>query len=368
MSQTRKTAIVVGSAFGVRVHGRALRASGFEVVGLVGRDPEKTAHRARRADIPHAFTSMTEALGLGPLVVAIASPPATHFAIASEAFDAGAHVMCEKPFTLTQAEALELSRKAAGAGLVGYLGHEFRFTESAALVARLLAEGAIGAPRLATFVAHGGLVADPAFAMPDWWFNLELGGGWLGASGSHAVDRARAWLGEISGVSASLFNVAPRPAGSAEDSFDLRFTTDGGAQGVMQSTAADRAPPITTTKIIGERGTIWIEDRLGRGSVEGVDGAVMLADAQGVREIPVPDDLRLDQTGIDPEYARNVAPFAELYRRMAAAIEGAAPAPGATAPATFEDGVRNMAVLDAARTSAAAGSAWISIDSAANAG
>jgi predicted dehydrogenase len=43
--------IVAGTGFGCITHVRALRAAGFDVIGLVGRDAEKTAHRARIFDI-----------------------------------------------------------------------------------------------------------------------------------------------------------------------------------------------------------------------------------------------------------------------------------------------------------------------------
>ena len=38
--------VVIGTGFGCVTHVRALRAAGFDVVGLVGRDPDKTAARA----------------------------------------------------------------------------------------------------------------------------------------------------------------------------------------------------------------------------------------------------------------------------------------------------------------------------------
>ena len=50
-------AVVVGTGFGARVHVPALRAAGFDVRALVGRDAEKTARRAGRLGIDHAFTS-----------------------------------------------------------------------------------------------------------------------------------------------------------------------------------------------------------------------------------------------------------------------------------------------------------------------
>ena len=57
-------AVVVGTSFGCLTHVRALRAAGFDVIGLVGRDPERTVERARRFDVPHPTTSLSEALEL----------------------------------------------------------------------------------------------------------------------------------------------------------------------------------------------------------------------------------------------------------------------------------------------------------------
>jgi len=72
-------ALVVGTGFGCLTHTRALRAAGFAVRALVGRDPARTAERARRCDIPHACTSLAEALALpGVDVVTVATPPHAH--------------------------------------------------------------------------------------------------------------------------------------------------------------------------------------------------------------------------------------------------------------------------------------------------
>ena len=65
---------------------RALRAAGFEVVGLVGRDPEKTAERAERFEVPSGLTSLDEALALpGVDAVTVATPPHTHASIVLDA-------------------------------------------------------------------------------------------------------------------------------------------------------------------------------------------------------------------------------------------------------------------------------------------
>ncbi|NQZ99314.1 MAG: gfo/Idh/MocA family oxidoreductase, partial [Myxococcales bacterium] len=52
MAQAKPGALVIGTGFGILTHARALREAGFDVVGLVGRNPEKTAKRAKLFDIP----------------------------------------------------------------------------------------------------------------------------------------------------------------------------------------------------------------------------------------------------------------------------------------------------------------------------
>src|SRR5882757_4860582 len=107
MPTNRPRAIVVGTGFGCRVHVPALRAAGFDVVALVGRDAARTARRAERAGVPRAFDSLAAALALpGVDAVTIATPPATHAALAIEAAGAGKHMLCEKPFALDAAQAI----------------------------------------------------------------------------------------------------------------------------------------------------------------------------------------------------------------------------------------------------------------------
>ena len=99
MSDTAPGVVVFGTGFGCYTHVGALRSAGFEVKAVVGRDPEKTARRARLYDVPRALTSVEEALDLpGVDAVTIATPPNTHAAITLAALGRGKHVICEKPF------------------------------------------------------------------------------------------------------------------------------------------------------------------------------------------------------------------------------------------------------------------------------
>jgi predicted dehydrogenase len=349
-------AIVVGTGFGCFTHVRAMQAAGFDVRALVGRDPAKTARRAEAVGVPYACASLTEALRLAETeAVTIATPPHTHAPLALEAIRSGRHVLCEKPFARDASEARTLLAAAQRAGVIHLLGTEFRFDTGQALLARAVHDGMVGEPRLALFLLHVPVLADRDSELPGWWTDAAQGGGWLGAHGSQVIDQIRATLGEFDAVTASLVNIA-RPT-TADDGFVVHFRMRSGVVGAMQSTPADRGPFLIETRVVGTHGTAWIE---------GLDDAVWVTDARGTRPLVVPDAFRTAPPAPPPRellettYERmighglDIGPFTRLAEHFRAGIEGHAPPPGPL-PATFADGVADMAALDAMRRSAADG-------------
>jgi predicted dehydrogenase len=346
-------AVVVGTGFGCLTHVRALRAAGFEVRALVGRQPERTAERAARFGVPVALTSLDTALGLdGVDAVAIATPPHTHAPLTLAAVEAGKHVVCEKPFARDAAEARTVLAAAEKAGVVHAVGTEFRWAPGQALLARLVGDGAIGRPRLATFLLHIPLLADPAAEVPEWWADASQGGGWLGAHATHVVDQIRVTLGEFSGVSASL-PVPDDRHWTAEDGYVVHFRLASGAAGVLQGAAGDWGPILMVARVAGTSGTLWQEG-----------DTVHLADRSGTRTIPIPDDLQIGRaeppasdlltTAYDLLHATgmDVGPYTRLYEVFRDRILGR-PVAADPPPPTFADGVAAMEVVDAIRRSAA---------------
>ncbi len=181
----------------------------------------------------------------------------------------------------------------------------------------------------------------------------------MGAHGSQIIDQIRVTLGEFESVCASLPHVAERDM-TAEDAFVVHFRMQPGAVGTLQSTCGDWGPPIVITRVAGSEGTAWIE---------GVGSTVKVANRTGTRVIPVSDDLPdavgppLPQGLVGTTYEQMIShgmdfgPYTRLAEILRSRIEGTPPPPG-PAPATFEDGVRQMLVLDAIRQSAAE-KAWV---------
>jgi predicted dehydrogenase len=349
-------AAVIGTGFGGRVHVPALRAAGFEVRALVGRDADRTRRRAARLGIDTTHVALAEALRDDAIdAVTIATPPDTHAELAARACAAGKHVLCEKPFALDVAQARSMFAAAEAAGVTHLLGHEFRWSPERALVARAIAAGMLGEPRTFTLAAYVPLVADPDARMPEWWFDATRGGGWLGASGSHLVDQLRVWLGDVATVSAALPTVSARRSG-VEDTFVVRVTMRNGAEGVLQQTAAAWGPDAPGLAVVaGTEGTIEIRA-----------GQVHLSDAAGTRVLPVPEELQLPPAPAGSGDARErfthleLGPYTRLCEALHAGVKELEP-PSAVPVPTFADGLANMAVLDAIRASARAGGQIVAV-------
>ena len=140
-----------------------MRAAGFDVQAIVGRDPDRTQERARQFGVDRAFTALDDALAIdGVDAVTVATPPHTHAELVLQAIGAGRHVICEKPFARDAAEGRTMLAAARAAGVVHMLGTEFRWDAGQATLARTIRSGAIGEPRLATIVLHVPVLADPA--------------------------------------------------------------------------------------------------------------------------------------------------------------------------------------------------------------
>ena len=351
MSNARIPALVVGTGFGCRIHVPALRAAGFEVVGLVGTNPERLARKAAESEVAAHFTDLDQAISrTGATVVTIATTPATHAQLALKAIARGCHVLCEKPFAFDAREARTLLEAAQQAGIVHMVAHEFRWMPDRALFGRAIAEGMIGEPRFLVVDQFISFCADPQTRLPGWWFDKEAGGGWLGAGGSHLLDQIRAWLGDFHSLSASLMVVSDR-SDVADDSYSLRFRMRNGVEGSMQQSAGAWGPMTTMWRCAGPRGTVWIDS-----------GKVMVADKSGTRELPVPDELTLPPPpAADPNPSRRlshfeIGPFTRLCEALRDSILKA-PISTPVALPTFRDGLASMQVIDAVRASAAQGGA-----------
>jgi predicted dehydrogenase len=345
---------VVGTGFGARIHVPGLRASGrFEVVGLVGRNVERTRALADGLGIGAACASLDEALALPDLdAVTIATPPATHAPLTIAAARGGKHVLCEKPMARAVPEAQAMCDAVRAAGVVGVLGFEFRFHPARAMLGRMVARGDLGRPRLLVGVDALPLYVAPYKPPPAWWYDADAGGGWLGASGSHLIDATRAWLGDVDAVTGMVDTLG---AGTADDTWALLVRLASGARAVLHQSAAVRGPRFQALRIAGTAGTAWIDDAWHLWSTDGRTEPA---------RVPIPSDLGLPDVVVPaasgPFASRELPSFVRLAEAFADAIEGSARGVLAPRAATFDDGLACQRIMDAARAASGSGT-WLAI-------
>lgn len=204
---------IVGTGFGQKVHIPAFQAHHqTRLVAVYHRDLQKAQAIAQAHGIPQACDSVEAIVALPEVdAVSITTPPFLHYEQAKIVLNANKHLLLEKPTTLVAAEAQELLDLATSRQLITTLNFEFRCIPAWMRLAELLAEGYVGQKRL---IKVDWLVSSRADATRPWnWYAQKaLGGGALGAIGSHAFDYLRWLFGEVKRLQARLsVSVPQRP-------------------------------------------------------------------------------------------------------------------------------------------------------------
>ncbi|MEP6478211.1 MAG: Gfo/Idh/MocA family oxidoreductase [Rhodoglobus sp.] len=131
-------------------------------------------------------------------VVYIAAPHTEHHRLALLAISAGKHVLIEKPIAVTEREAAEIADAARAAGVFAMEAMWSRFLPQTTVIATLLRDGVLGAPRLVTADFGGRFDFDPHGRA----FNPALSGGSMLDLGVYSLWFTTFVLGEPAGVTA----------------------------------------------------------------------------------------------------------------------------------------------------------------------
>jgi len=190
MAETKKLKIgVVGLGFIGPAHIEGIRRQGVEVQGIAEFTPELAREKAKELNIPVAYSSYEEMLADPDIdVVHVCSPNFLHFPQAKMALQAGKHVVCEKPLTITSAEAKELVELAREKKLVNAINFNLRFYPVNFEARHLVHQESFGN----VFIVQGSYLQDWLLYPTDWNWRLDKDqGGTLRAVadiGSHWID------------------------------------------------------------------------------------------------------------------------------------------------------------------------------------
>ena len=135
---------VVGCGYWGAKHVRVLSGlRSVDEVSIVEPDPRIRAMIRSAFPAAHAFADLTAALPHIDAVV-VATPPSTHFDIASTALRHGKHVLVEKPLATSLAQAQRLVDEARSADRVLMVGHTFLFVPAVRELKRRLDRNELG--------------------------------------------------------------------------------------------------------------------------------------------------------------------------------------------------------------------------------
>jgi predicted dehydrogenase len=330
---------VIGTGFGATVHVPAFKAAeDFEVVAIVSGHREKAERVAREHSIgwfSDDYHAMLAEVDLD--VVSIATPGGLHHEMALAAAAAGRHVLCEKPFATSLAQGREMLDAVRRAGVGHAVNHEFRMIPARQAFRQMVREGALGTPFDVRALLDMGMLLNASRGW-SWWSDRAQYGGMLQAMTSHLIDFLLWTFGDISSLSARLdtfIRTRRAPDGSerevtSDDQNAALLRFQNGASGLIYVSGISRVAR-SVVEAHGSAGSLSIDNNrllFGRevGKLEPVE--VPAASGEGAVHLMT-------------AYLSHVA---RVFRGE----------PDDTV-ATFEQGVRVQAVMDAIHDSSARG-------------
>jgi predicted dehydrogenase len=253
--------------------------------------------------------------------VDVCSPTPTHRPLVTAAVERGVDVFCEKPLTLTVADAEAVADAVAAADVSLFVGHVLRFFSAYRELAETLSEGAVGEP--------GTVRARRVSPFPDWadWYaDADRSGGVFHDLAIHEFDFCRWVVGDVERVFARVHRGERCQRGHST----LRFAN--GAVGVVEA-GWDRPAGgglESAFEVAGERGVVAYESDSGVPlRFEGTGGD------RDTGDVDLPPPVRRDG------YRRELDAFVEMV------------ATGGPPPVPLRDAVEAVRLAVAARRSAA---------------
>lgn len=285
-------------------------------------------------------------------VIVITTTPDTHFSFTKKALESGKHVIVEKPFVPTSAEAEELIKISKISGKLICVYQNRRWDTDFLTVQKLLADDTLG--RVVEFETH----FDRLKAVkPETWkgtLGMDQAGGVLYDLGTHLIDQAYVLFGLPKTVTGIFTN--QRADGSAEPDSITILLGYGPAETLVTAKAA-------VISIETEQLRYWVrgtkgsfkkyrldcqEDQLKAGLKPGDKGfGIESAESSGSLTVL---EGGMPKTRVFP----NVEPktYATLYSAFAKAIEGGSES---AVPVTASSARDVLRILEAARESASSG-------------
>ncbi|MGE0599935.1 MAG: Gfo/Idh/MocA family protein [Dehalococcoidia bacterium] len=225
---------LVGTQFIGNLYCHSLaKVNGADVTAVAS--PNTAAQFAERWQIPAHFADWREMIASAEIdAVAIATPNDTHAEIAIAAANAGKHVLCEKPLSMSLPEADAMIAAANAAGTVLLYAENLLFVPMYQRVKELAQRGQVGDLFLVKQAqCHGGPYS------PWFWDIDRAGGGVVLDMGCHSIH-AICWVMGAwpEAVTATMGRYAHAEKGRGEDHSTVILHFPGNAIGIAENSWA----------------------------------------------------------------------------------------------------------------------------------
>lgn len=214
---------------------------GVEIVAIAARDGARAEAYAAEHSIARAYGRYA-ALIADPTIdlIYIATPPAEHAAIALDAIAAGKHVLVEKPFAMTAAEARDVLAAADTAGVRVFEGMHAPHHRLFARLLEIVRGGEIGVVRSLDAEFSTLIASDD----PIRW-NAALGGGALMDLGVYPL----AWVRRLAGEKFDVIRTEADMRGDVDAAFEAELSFADDVRSVIRSSMIT---PVSRARLIVE--------------------------------------------------------------------------------------------------------------------
>jgi len=227
-----------------------LRTAGLDVRAVGSRSAGAAERFAAEFDVPRAHASYEALVADDDVdIVYIATPHPMHAGNALRAIENGKHVLVEKPFTLTGAEAERVRAAAEAHGVLAMEAMWTRYLPHMVRVRELVRSGALGDIRSAHADHSQRLPSDPAHRLNA----LELGGGALLDLGIYPVS----FVWDMLGAPTDIVARGRLGQTGADTEVATVFTHDSGA--LSTTTSSSRAAGPVSAHVVGTEARIDID-------------------------------------------------------------------------------------------------------------
>jgi predicted dehydrogenase len=192
---------VVGVGFAGRAHLDGYKnAEEAELIAVCDVSKERAQESADKYGIPLVFTDYEEMLKRPDLdAISVCLPNTMHAPVTIAAFEAGKHVLCEKPLAANAEQAKNMVEAAQKAGKTLAMSLNFRYEGRALTLKKMIDSGLLGK----IYYAKTAMLRNNS--IPRGWFHVKekSGGGPLLDLASHMLDVTWWLMGRPEPVSAS---------------------------------------------------------------------------------------------------------------------------------------------------------------------